>query len=194
MCNWFKGDGKFCEWCRVKRTRMTISSGNTVPLRLVVHSLELRDPVCVIGRRVTENDVNDEGKENLMGLFVLTTLYRPDWWCTLSSLGNLFSLPFTPLRLESCQWTGCLWHDLLSARSLISIWCLVPLQVRCASSSASSCSILYTRNANVTSLSLSRDQPTHLRTRSSIKSCFVGYCFKSHLSPRYGSSYLYFNY
>lgn len=41
---------------------MTVSSGNTVPFRLVVHSLELLDPVCVIGRRVTENVLNDEGK------------------------------------------------------------------------------------------------------------------------------------
>lgn len=174
---------------------MTVSSGNTVTFRLVTHSLELRDPVCVIGRRVTENVVNDEGEEKLMGLFLLAALYRPDWWHTLPSFGNLFSLPFTPLHLESCQCTGCLWHDLLPARSLISIWCLVPLQVRCASSSASWCSIiLYTRNANVTSLSSSRDQPTHLRTRSSFKSCFVGYRFRSHFSPRYGSSYFYFNY
>lgn len=42
---------------------MTVSSGNTVPLRLVAHSLELGDPVCVIGRRVTENRVNDEGEK-----------------------------------------------------------------------------------------------------------------------------------
>lgn len=172
---------------------MTVSSGNKVPLRLVVHSLELRDPECVIGRRVTENVGNDEGKDNLVGLFLLATLYRPDWWRTLSSFGNL-SLPLTPLHLESCQGTGCLWHDLLSARSLISIWCLVPLQVRCASSSASWCSILYTRNANVTSLSSSRDQPTHLRTRSSVKSCLVGYRFRSQFSLRFGSSYFYFNY
>lgn len=47
---------------------MTVSSGNTVLLRLVVHSLELRDPVGVIGRKVTENVVNDEGNENLMGV------------------------------------------------------------------------------------------------------------------------------
>lgn len=173
---------------------MTISSGNKVPLRLVEHSLELWDSVCVIGRRVTENVVNGEGKENLMGLFLLATLYSPDWWRTLSIFGNLFSLPFNPLHLESCQCTGCLWHDLLPARSLISIWCLVPLQVRCASSSASCCSILYTRNANVTSLSSSRDQLTHLRTRSSIKCCFVDYCFRSHFSPRYGTSYFYFTY
>lgn len=134
--------------------------------------------------------MNGEGKENLMGLFLLATLYRPERWRTLSSFGNLFSLPFTALHLESCQCTVYFQQD---HWSVSDVWSLSKSGVLVVVP-APAVSILYTRNANVTSLSSSRDQPTHLRTRSSIKSCFIGYRFRSHFSPRYGSSYFYFNY
>lgn len=187
MRNWLKGDGKRCEWCRVKRTRNDCFDWQlgAAPTSGVL-SWASRPGVC--------NWYKGDGKSC-------------EWWRerepdgTVSS-GNTVSSwavahsvelwePFQfALHLESCQCTVYFQQD---HWSVSDVWSLSKSGVLVVVP-APAVSILYTRNANVTSLSSSRDQPTHLRTRSSIKSCFIGYRFRSHFSPRYGSSYFYFNY
>lgn len=84
------------------------------------------------------------------------------------------SLRCTPPYPVSRPCTVCPWHNLLSARSLISIryvWSLSKSGALVVG--ANCCSILYSRNANVTSLSSSRDQRTHLPIRSSINRCLL---------------------